>query len=149
MAKNTNLKRDPTKYIRDGVKANYVKKDYCEICDTNEDIELHHYHSVSYLLEKYAKEQGISLSSEESVLAMREAFYEAHWHELVEDTVSLCNHHHVTLHKIYGQKPLLHTANKQRVWVKKQYDKQHGIVEEAQEALSSAPSSGSLLRFLV
>lgn len=158
MAKNTGLKRDPVKYIRDGVKANYQRKDYCEICGVTEDIELHHYHTVSFILEKYAKEKGLALTTKEQVLAMRDDFYKEHWHELVEDTVSLCNYHHTTLHKIYGQKPLLHTADKQRIWVKKQYDKAHGIevIEEVNvatgslaEFATSPGESNSLLRFMV
>lgn len=156
MATNTGLKRDPVKYIRDGIKSNYKRKDYCEVCDATENIELHHYHTVSFILENYAKDKGLSLSTKDSVLAMRDDFYKAHWHELVEDTVSLCNHHHTLLHKIYGQKPLLYTADKQRIWVKKQYDKAHGLlVEETPVAYTSGissyliPTSGSLLRFMV
>ncbi|AKY02273.1 hypothetical protein AEO54_325 [Vibrio phage vB_VorS-PVo5] len=129
MAKNTN-KRVATKHIRDGIKSNYSKKDYCEICSVEHDLELHHYHTVSLLLKKYAKENGIPISTDEQVLAMRDDFYKAHWHELVEDTVTLCNNHHVKLHQIYSQEPDLSTADKQRRWVKIQRDRQGGTVEE-------------------
>lgn len=152
MAKNTGngLKRDPVKYIRDGIKSNYKKESACEICDSGEDLELHHYHSVSFVLEKYAKELGLSLSTKEEVLAMRDEFYKIHWRELVEDTVTLCNHHHTALHKVYGQKPLLHTASKQRNWVGKQYDKAHGIVTEtSSKALDAGIGYTSLLSFMV
>ncbi|BBL19326.1 hypothetical protein KIT04_157 [Vibrio phage KIT04] len=129
MATNTN-KRVATKHIRDGIKSNYSKKDHCEICGTEHDLELHHYHTVSLLLKKYAKENGIPISTDEQVLAMRDDFYKAHWHELVEDTVTLCNGHHVKLHQIYSQEPDLSTASKQRRWVKIQRDRQGGTVEE-------------------
>ena len=155
MASNTGLKRDPVKYIRDGIKANYKKDCKCAICSTDESLELHHYHSVSFLLEKYAKEKGLSLSSKEQVLEMRDGFYKIHWHELIEDTVTLCSRHHILLHKIYGQKPLLHTASKQRVWVKKQNDKFNGIAEENEVVNSSlslckySSPETSLLSFMV
>ncbi|AUG85221.1 hypothetical protein AG74_17 [Vibrio phage AG74] len=123
MATNTN-KRVATKHIRDGIKSNYSKKDYCEICGTEHDLELHHYHTVSLLLKQYAKENGIPISTDEQVLAMRDDFYKAHWHELVDDTVTLCNSHHVKLHQIYSQEPDLSTASKQRRWVKIQRDRQ-------------------------
>lgn len=149
MAKNTGLKRDPVKYIRDGVKANYKKDCKCAICGTEEDLELHHYHSVSFLLEKYAKEKGLSLSTKEEVLGMRDQFYQDHWHELVEDTVTLCNKHHTLLHKIYGQKPLLYTASKQRIWVEKQHDKAHGIEPVENNSLGTSGGQLSLLSFMV
>lgn len=123
MATNTN-KRVATKHIRDGIKSNYNKKSNCEICGTENDLELHHYHTVSLLLKTYANENGIPISTDEQVLAMRDDFYKQHWHELVEDTVTLCNTHHVQLHKIYSQEPALNTASKQRNWVKLQRNKQ-------------------------
>lgn len=119
MAVNKN-KRVATKHIRDGIKSNYSKKDHCEICGVGEDLELHHYHTVSLLLKHYAKENGIPISTDQEVLAMRDGFYKKYWHELVEDTVTLCNHHHVKLHKIYSQEPALHTTDKQRKWVSSQ-----------------------------
>lgn len=157
MAKNTGLKRDAVKYIRDGIKSQYKKKDCCEICGTTEDIELHHYHTVAFVLERYTKEKGLDLSNVDKILAMREEFYKDKWYELVEDTVSLCNTHHVLLHKIYGQKPLLHTASKQKKWVEKMHNKANGIedlVEEAtvsyETALGSfAVKSTPLSKFLV
>lgn len=122
MAINKN-KRVATKHIRDGIKANYSKKDYCEICGTDENLELHHYHTVSLLLKDYAKENGIPISTDQEVLDMRDGFYKKYWHELVEDTVTLCNHHHIKLHKIYSQEPALHTTDKQRKWVSSQAEK--------------------------
>lgn len=123
-------KRTAIRWIRDGIKQKYKKGSCCEICGTTEDLEFHHYHTVAFVLENYAKVHGINLNNEDEVLAMRESFYETHWHELVEDAVTLCNTHHVLLHKIYGQKPLLSTASKQKHWVQKQHDKAHGLVSE-------------------
>lgn len=129
MAVNSS-KRTAIRWIRDGIKQKYKKGSCCEICGTTEDLEFHHYHTVAFVLENYAKAHGINLGNEDEVLAMRESFYEEHWHELVEDAVTLCNTHHVLLHKIYGQKPLLSTAQKQKHWVQKQHDKAHGLVTE-------------------
>lgn len=116
-------KRVATKHIRDGIKSNYCRDTQCAICAAEQDLELHHYHTVSLLLQKYASEGGIALETDEQVLAMRDEFYEAHWKELVTDTVTLCNKHHKVLHKVYGKAPLLHTAPKQRLWVEKQKQK--------------------------
>lgn len=120
MSKN---KRVATKHIRDGIKSNYCKDTKCAICGTEEQLELHHYTTVSLLLQKYARENDIAIDTDEEVLAMRDDFYEAHWNELVTDTVTLCNMHHKVLHKIYGKAPLLHTASKQPLWVEKQKQK--------------------------
>lgn len=154
MAANTKTKRKPIRWIRDGIKQHYKKAGCCEVCGVSDDLELHHYHTVSFLLEKHAKENNIPLSTDDEVLAMRDAFYEEYWHELVDDTVTLCNHHHVFLHKIYGQKPLLSTAEKQKNWVQKQHDKANGI--ESDEVIQGVGigkyidyTPKSLLDFLV
>jgi hypothetical protein len=124
MAKN---KRVATKHIRDGIKSQYPKGTECEICGTHEDLEYHHYHTLSILLKKYAKENGIPIDTDEQVLAMRDQFYEAHWEEVVTDGVTLCNEHHKLLHKIYGKEPALNTAEKQKHWVKSFRDKLSGM----------------------
>jgi hypothetical protein len=116
MAKNTN-KRTATKHIRDGIKSNYTKGTECAICGTEEDLEMHHYHTVSLLLDKYCREQGISLVTDEDAISMRDDFYKAHWNELVEDMVTLCSAHHIQLHSVYGKQPSLSTVVKQRHWV--------------------------------
>lgn len=128
MAVNSS-KRTAIKWIRDGIKQKYKKGSCCEICGTTDGLEFHHYHTVAFLLENYAKAHGLSLSTKEEILAMRDEFYKTHWHELVEDAVTLCNTHHVLLHRIYGQKPLLSTADKQKHWVQKQYEKANGLVD--------------------
>lgn len=137
MAKNTN-KRTATKHIRDGIKSNYVKGSSCQICGTNQDLELHHYHTVSLMLEKYCDENGIVLETDEDAVSMRGAFYEAHWNELVVDMVTLCNKHHIHLHSIYGKQPSLQTVDKQRNWVARMSGK----------PLDSADSGNRWTRFL-
>ena len=120
MAKNTGkLKRTVYRYIRDGIKSNYVYKECCEICGTKEDLELHHPNTVSLLFDEFCKKRGISVSTEDEVLAIREDFYKEHWFELVEDVMTLCNTHHKALHKVYGSQPPLATAEKQRKWVER------------------------------
>lgn len=145
MASNTN-KRVATKHIRDGIKSNYSKKDYCEICGVEHDLELHHYNTVSLLLKKYATENGIPISTDKEVLAMRDDFYKLFWHELVDDTVTLCNKHHVRLHQIYSQEPALSTVEKQRRWVEKQRDKQG---ESGTEIASYPHDDSSLCNLMV
>ncbi len=125
MAKNTN-KRVATKHIRDGIKANYKKDCKCAVCGTPNDLEFHHYTTVSLLLKKYASENGISINTDAEVLDMRQGFYDAHWHELVDYAVTLCEEHHRLLHSIYGSSPELTTASKQERWVKIQAAKSQG-----------------------
>ena len=126
MAVNTN-KRAATKHIRDGIKANYKKDCKCAICETDKELELHHYTTVSLLLKKYAIERNIPIVTDEQVLAMRDEFYETHWNELVEETVTLCNTHHKLLHKIYGREPSLASASKQVNWVLKMHGRTNGM----------------------
>lgn len=135
MAVNKN-KRVATKHIRDGIKSKYNKASQCEICSCSQELELHHYHTVSLLLKKFAKENSIPISTDEEVLAMRDGFYEQHWHELVDDTVTLCHDHHLELHKLYSQEPQLSTAEKQRHWVQKRYAKHNGLEVESVTGLS-------------
>ena len=129
MAANTK-KRTAIKYIRDGIKQKYDKGSHCEICDGTEELEFHHYHTVAFVLENYAKAEDILLDTTEQILAMRDEFYKKHWYELVTDAVTLCKNHHTQLHGIYGQKPLLSTVEKQRNWVTKMHGKAHGLVED-------------------
>lgn len=122
MAVNTN-KRTAIKHIRDGIKSKYRKDSCCAVCGAVDELELHHYVTVSQLLKQYSAERGIPIGTDEEVLAMRDQFYAAHWHELVEYTVTLCNAHHKKLHDIYGPEPLMSTASKQEHWVATQHEK--------------------------
>lgn len=121
MAKNTGAKsRDPVKWVRDRAKAAYQKGDCCAICKSTQDLELHHYHSLTKLFEDWAKRKGYSLNTDEDVKAVRDEFIEEHHKELYELVVTLCNKHHLLLHTVYGAKPLHTTAEKQAAWVEKQ-----------------------------
>ena len=118
MAANTNSSgRTAIKWIRDLAKSHYNKQSVCSICGSDENLELHHYHTVSIMIKNYAEEKGVSLDNKESILAWREKFINDNWHEMVVDTVTLCPPHHNLLHKVYGKEPLLSTAAKQSAWV--------------------------------
>ena len=107
------MSRKLISWVRDGCKANYIKKDCCEKCKTTEgQLEVHHLYTVSIVVNNFLKGRE-DLSIEE----FREAIYKEHWKELVEDTVTLCVPCHERLHKIYGAAPTLLTAEKQRSWV--------------------------------
>jgi hypothetical protein len=58
---------------------------------------------------------------------VRDTFIEQHLLELYEEAVTLCHNHHLRLHSIYGKRPQLHTAQKQKRWVIKQREK-YGMV---------------------
>jgi hypothetical protein len=119
MAKNTG-NRIPVKWIRDRAKSAYDKKDHCYICGTDQDLELHHTHSITLLLERWIEKTGRDFSTDEAVLANRDEFIENHRVEIYEAVYTLCNRHHVNLHSIYGKAPALHTATKQGHWVETQ-----------------------------
>ena len=61
------------------------------------------------------------------LLELREEFIEEHEKELYDEAVTLCHMHHLRLHSIYGKRPKLVTAMKQKRWVLKQKDK-YGVV---------------------
>ena len=124
------LKRDVVKYVRDKAKKAYKKGPCCEICDSTERLDFHHFNSVTALLEKWLKENGIEVATESDIIRVRDEFIDTHHKEMYLETVTLCHNHHELLHKVYGLKPALHTAGKQANWVKKQREKhlaKHGI----------------------
>jgi hypothetical protein len=125
MAKNTggNMKRTVYKYIRDGVKSNYVYKDCCEVCGTAEDLELHHPTTLSLLFDQWCSSRDVDLTDKDQVMEIRQDFYKDHWEEVVTDVLTLCNKHHKALHKIYGAQPPLSTAEKQKQWVNRLRDR--------------------------
>ena len=129
MAVNTN-KRASVKWIRDGAKSAYEKQGACFICSSETELELHHTHSLTLLLEKWAKEKGYDISSDEGTLAIREEFIDIHRTEIYDMVFTLCNKHHVALHRVFGKAPPLHTADKQNRWIEKQKAKALGLVED-------------------
>lgn len=127
MAVNTKTKRIPVKWIRDGAKAAYDKKACCFICNITDELELHHTHGMTNLLEKWAKDNNVSLNTDDEVLEIRDEFIRLHHKEIYEDVFTLCVQHHRKLHQIFGKSPPLSTANKQVRWVHIQKDKHNGI----------------------
>lgn len=134
MAKNTGNNRIPVKWVRDKAKAAYQKMDTCHICGTSTDLELHHTHSITLLLEKWCLEKGYDISTDEGILAVRDEFIEEHRKEIYDDVFTLCNRHHVALHSIYGKAPSLFSAGKQSVWIEKQRAKHLDGYEEPKVA---------------
>ena len=122
MAANTN-NRIKIKWIRDGAKSRYPKKVKCHVCETDHDLELHHYTALTNLLEKWQKETGLALETDEQVLAIRDRFISEHEYELFEAVVVLCAGHHTALHQVYGKSPALSSSLKQEAWVQKQREK--------------------------
>jgi 5-methylcytosine-specific restriction endonuclease McrA len=123
MAKNTSNNRIPVKWVRDKAKAAYDKKDFCYICNTCNDLELHHTHSITLLLEQWSEKNNYDISTDDGILAVRDEFIEAYRKEIYDDVYTLCNRHHVKLHGIYGKKPATHTAPKQVRWIELQKSK--------------------------
>lgn len=119
MAKNTN-KRIPVKWVRDRAKAAYEKKDACYICSTTADLELHHLHSVTILLDKWAQARGYDISTDDGILAVRDEFIAEHHTELYDQVYTLCNRHHVALHGVYGKAPRPGSEPKQAHWIESQ-----------------------------
>jgi hypothetical protein len=136
MASNTGNKRIPVKWLRDGAKSAYEKQSTCYICGTEENLELHHFKSLTTLLENWARENKYDITTDEGILAVRDEFIEQHHTELYEEVRTLCNLHHVKLHGVYGKKPELHTASKQERWIEIQKSKFEGT--------TSAVALGSL-----
>lgn len=116
-------KRDSIKWVRDRAKAAYEKKSECYICGATEPLDLHHYSSMTLMLERWAKKMGFKLETDEDILAIRDEFIEAHKVEIYDEVVTLCKLHHQKLHTIYGAKPPLATSKKQIAWVEKQKQK--------------------------
>jgi len=122
MAKNTN-NRIPVKWVRDKAKAAYEKKSECFICEKTQDLELHHLHSVTILLERWAEQKGYDISTDEGILAVRDEFIEEHHVELYDQVYTLCNPHHVALHGVYGKAPKPGSEAKQARWIGIQREK--------------------------
>ena len=122
-----NFKRDLVKYVRDKAKSRYQKSNNCYICGDTENLDFHHFFGLTELLERWLKEHNIVVETEEDILNIRETFIETHEKELYDESVTLCHLHHLRLHSIYGKRPKLITAMKQKRWVEKQRAK-HGMV---------------------
>lgn len=137
MAKNTGNKRIPVKHVRDKAKAAYEKQDHCYICGTGEDLELHHFHSITILLDVWAKVKKYDISTDEGILAVRDEFIAEHRTELYDLVRTLCNKHHVNLHKIFGKAPDPNSVQRQARWVDIQRDKFAGTTSTTKAIVGS------------
>ena len=135
MAANTN-NRIPVKWVRDRAKAAYDKKDRCYICDTTEELELHHTHSITLLLNAWANKKSYDISSDEGILAVRDEFIAEYRKEIYDDVYTLCNKHHVKLHGVYGKAPTILSASKQGRWIE---------IQKAKEQGTETPEGGKML----
>lgn len=121
-----NLKRDPIKHVRDKAKGRYKKGTECFICGNTEELDFHHFHSLTPLFNKWLKAEKITIKTDEDVVAVRDRFISEHMPELYDHAATLCHTHHLKLHSVYGKDPALTTAEKQMRWVRIQREK-HGL----------------------
>lgn len=124
MALEYNGQRDLVKFVRDKAKSRYEKGTECRICGETENLDFHHFYSLTPLLTRWMKQGG---HKAEQIVEVRDDFIAEHKKELYDETVTLCHTHHLQLHSIYGKHPSLGTAQKQKRWVEIQRDK-NGLV---------------------
>lgn len=122
------LKRDLIKYCRDKAKSAYKKGPKCEICGSNENLEFHHYHSMTEMLTKWMTKNKIKINTADEIMSVRDTFIEEHYNQIYNETVTLCKTHHLKLHAVYGKRPSLATSGKQMRWVEKQKEKLNALV---------------------
>lgn len=123
----SDLKRDEIKYVRDLSKAAYKKDSECYICGNTEELQFHHFYSMTPLWEKWKKQNAVVINSVDDILEHRETFKMDHYDKIYKETITLCKYHHMEkLHKIYGKVPALTTAEKQKRWCDKQRAKLYG-----------------------
>ena len=126
----TDLKRDEIKYVRDLAKSSYTKDIECRICLTSEELQFHHYYSMTLLWEKWKRKEKVRIDCVEDIMAAREDFKGYHIKEIYQETVTLCKECHMNkLHRLYGKVPSLGTAQKQKRWVEKQRLKINGEID--------------------
>jgi 5-methylcytosine-specific restriction endonuclease McrA len=145
MAINSN-KRIAVKWVRDKAKKAYEKETECFICGTQVELELHHTHSITLLLEAWAKRKGYDISTDDGIIAVRDEFIEEHKQELYDEVYTLCNKHHVALHTVYGKIPQPGSESKQEHWINIQKSKVNGTyqkVETLSDTVTKAPASAS------
>jgi|TARA_B110000285_G_C14942738_1_gene522846 hypothetical protein len=121
------LKRDLVKYVRDKAKSGYQKDTQCFICGDAENLEFHHFYGMTELLHTWLKGNKITITSADEIMKLREQFIEEHLTEVYDEAATLCKTHHIRLHSIYGKRPKLASALKQKRWVEIQRDK-YGMV---------------------
>lgn len=121
------LKRIPVKYIRDYIKRDYKLKDYCYICGSEENLELHHIYSLSECWNNWCIKNNIDnnkISTVDEINELRQKFQQDCQEDLAnENLYTLCKMHHQRLHNIYGQRYGNHMAEKVKRWLDIQRDK--------------------------
>lgn len=117
------LLREEIKYIRDRAKAKYNKGTICEVCGTSEQLDFHHYYTMTPLWNKWKKERSLVIRTVDDILAVRDEFISDQHDKVYNETVTLCRTHHALLHSVYGKDPSLATAEKQKNWVRIQREK--------------------------
>ena len=137
MAKNTSNARIPVKWVRDKAKAAYEKADTCYVCGTTQDLELHHFHSVTLLLNAWAVKKGYDISTDSGILAVRDEFIAEHHDELYNQVRTLCNPHHVRLHAVFGKAPPAGSEPRQSRWCDRQQAKAQGKTLETTSSFFS------------
>jgi len=126
MAANTGNNRIPVKWVRDKAKAAYTKAEACYICGTTHELELHHFNSITILLEAWATKKKYDISTDDGIVSVRDEFIEEHHDELYNQVRTFCNKHHVALHRIFGKAPPPNSMHKQERWVEIQKAKASG-----------------------
>lgn len=119
------LKRAVIKYIRDFIKKDYKLRDKCYICNSENNLELHHLYSVSQLFEQWCSKNNIkSVDTVEQITELRVIFAEDCKESLsTENLYTLCSDHHKRLHNIYGQNYSNHLVPKILNWLEIQRNK--------------------------
>ena len=56
------LKRDLVKYVRDKAKSKYDKGTECFICGATENLDFHHFHGLTELLEIWLRKNKIKIT---------------------------------------------------------------------------------------
>ena len=121
------LKRDLVKYVRDKAKSKYKKATQCYICGETENLDFHHFYGMTELLETWLISKKVTITSADEIMNLRELFIEEYTNEIYHEAATLCKAHHQRLHSIYGKRPKLVTALKQKRWVNIQREK-YGMV---------------------
>jgi len=128
MAKDENLPRYFIKIVRDGAKNSYNRSESCEICGTTQEVQFHHFNTLSVLINEWVEKRGLVFTSLDDAIEWRQKFIDEHKVELYEEAATLCKEHHQRLHAVYGRNPSLGTAKKQARWVQRMKEK-HGKLE--------------------
>ena len=88
---NDELKRYFVKYVRDGAKQGYKKGKECYICGSTEQLDFHHYYSLSILAANWLKERKLTIENAEQAFEWRDVFIAEHNDELYKQNIVRLN----------------------------------------------------------